>query len=165
MAPNPDIRHPPFAQLRNILEREIVGATTLLRLLHAEQGLLQHSQFSGLPATAKKKEVEITDLNALAREQGALLRELGITDASDSIVRRLFAPPGMRELRIKWEVLLGLLQDCQRQNQINGQALELGRQHNNRALALLFGNNDADSTYSRDGARPAISPSRYTALA
>ncbi len=165
MALNQNIRHPAFAQLGDILTREISAATTLLHLLHKECKLLQHNNFSELAATANEKEIEISTLNALAREQGSLLQKLGISDDEDCTIHRLFAPPGMRELRMQWEALIELLHDCQRQNQINGQALELGRQHNSRALALLFGDRNTDSTYSRNGSRSSIAPSRYTALA
>ncbi len=165
MALNQNTLHPALVQLGDILAREISGADNMLRMLRAEHQLLQHNDFSELAEMAAGKEREIASLNALAQSQGSLLRELGIQDNRDNTVRQLFAPPGMRELRLKWETLLDLLHSCQQQNQINGQALELARQHNGRALSLLFGGNDRDGTYSRDGARTPVSPSRYTALA
>ena len=85
----------------------------------------------------------------------------GAGDADESVFERL-GPKD--ELRMRWQRIQGVVEECQHLNEANGRLVALQRRQVEQALQALNGGGNAD-VYGPDGARDQLGVNRLTTSA
>ena len=117
----------------------LLRAGELLSCLQRENRLLQGPDVNALHQLNGEKSGLLVQIEALDRKRAELLAGLGFTDDPEGMKRLLATTPKPLGLETVWRELRDTLEACQRQNQINGGAIELSRRHAQQALILLRG--------------------------
>lgn len=132
-------------QLHSLLEAESTLGEQLLSLLQRETTVLEQRDTEALVALTEEKQQLLQVLEEKAAQRSRFLQADGLSQDKagfEQLLERLGNPPTSLHL---WEKLHGLLEQCQRQNQLNGRLLEAGRRHSQQALSLLLGGQDPNA--------------------
>lgn len=150
------------AQFNRLFNDQRQAAQGLLDLLLQEYGLLNGNDAAGLEPVSELKQQALTALGALTLELDTLLQTLGCTAdraGIDACLRQTDAD-GRHDLAVRWHALTQLLQQCQRQNTINGIVIELRHRSVQQVLGALTGQT-ATQTYDPRGLA-RTNPHSYT---
>lgn len=139
-------------RLLDLLNREIAQASALLDALHDENDALQQRSAAAIESALERKTQRLSAFEKTEDERRRLLQTLDIGDDNDAVGKFLSsqAGPGVPLAR-RWTELLGIADECRRQNQVNGALVETQRRHVQRALDILRGAPDS-ATYGPTGA-------------
>jgi flagellar biosynthesis/type III secretory pathway chaperone len=136
----------------HLLKLETEQTQALLNLLERENELLHASPSQALTDLQAEKRALLKQVENSAIQHRQLLIQQGLS-ADRSGTEALIQGHGA--LQAQWQTYLSLLQRCQRQNEINGAAVELNQRQVNQALNILLGIGNSQKTYGRSGeARP-----------
>ncbi|MCU7844429.1 MAG: flagellar protein FlgN [Candidatus Thiodiazotropha sp. (ex Monitilora ramsayi)] len=141
----------------DILKLEIEQAQRLLDLLQQEYQLLRSPPSEALTKLQSDKKAQLEDVekSTILHRQFLLQRGLSADRAgTDAFVE------GDEEQQGYWNEYLALLEKCQKQNEINGGAVELNQRHVNQALGILLGMGDSQKTYGPSGESRPTNPSK-----
>lgn len=154
--------------MAQVLHQQIAEAEKMEGLLIEEnQALIKRDASAIEQCTRLKNELGET-LARLALEQQQLLNKAGLSLSRTGIDQFIANSPQAEKLRLKdtFQRLHQLLDQCQRQNLINGNIIASNRQAAEMALAILRGQNQRNPTlYNANGQTPAADPGNTLAKA
>jgi len=133
------------------LTAEIAGYLCLLELLRAEQEALCVADADALGQIAQAKIKQVYALQALCAERTRALRDAGLgADMAGmrALLERCAQSEGARE---RWDTLVGLVTDAQRQNALNSRLASAQQRHVDRRMAALWTAAGCQTTYGTDG--------------
>lgn len=137
-------------ELPAVLRRQIETARVLLDVLREERTALDSRTLAKIQAAAQDKNTLISGLEAQTRELREILREAGVPDTAED-PEKVFAAPGLEPLQEMWRTLCPLLNECRRQNQVNGGKIEMSRRFAQQMLDALRGGIPSERVYGREG--------------
>jgi flagellar biosynthesis/type III secretory pathway chaperone len=138
-------------RLRDLIRHQQTGAAALIDLLQREREALQRIDGGALESASREKTLGLEQLESLERQREDLLAAAGFSADPAGMERCLAWCDGDGELSSQWASLLKTLNLCQRENRVNGGAIELSRQRVEAALALLRGQAGSAPGYGADG--------------
>lgn len=145
----------PYKELHERLQEEVEQFDLLYRSLEAEHQALTGNDLEGLEAAVADKEARVARVQECGEARTRFLQEAGFAPEADGMAAALEqAPPELQEeLQQAWHAVRERLQQCQRQNEVNGRVVREGMRFSRQALYLLVGGDMPGSElYGRDGA-------------
>jgi flagellar biosynthesis/type III secretory pathway chaperone len=136
---------------RGILESEIEQAQRLLDLLRAENSLLQKGSPQALQELLVEKTQQLKLVESAVAAHNRFLEQQGMSvdrQGTENLIRQ--SGDGETLDRI-WQRFSKLLEDCHKQNEINGGAIKLNQRHVTQAIDILRGLGQRDKTYGPSG--------------
>lgn len=154
--------------MEQVLHQQIVAAEKMEgALIEENQALIKRDAAAIEQCTRLKNELSET-LATLTLEQQQLLTRAGLSLSRTGIDQFIANSPLSEKQRLKdtFQRLHRLLDQCQRQNLINGNIIAANRQAAEMALAILRGQNQRNPTlYNANGQTPATDPGNTLAKA
>ncbi|MCU7806709.1 MAG: flagellar protein FlgN [Candidatus Thiodiazotropha sp. (ex Semelilucina semeliformis)] len=141
----------------DLLRLEIEQTQRLLDLLQQEYQLLQAAPSEALKKLQTEKKIQLEAVEKSATKHRQFLLKQGLT--ADRQGTETFIDDNT-ELLGAWKQYLTLLEKCQKQNDINGGAVELNQRQVNQALSILLGMGNANKTYGPSGESRPTNPSK-----
>jgi flagellar biosynthesis/type III secretory pathway chaperone len=136
----------------NLLKLECEQTQSLLNLLEREHELLRARPSEALTKLQAEKKELLKRVETSAIQHRQFLIQQGLS-ADRSGTESFIEEDAL--LQAQWKAYLVLLEKCQKQNEINGGAVELNQRHVNQALNILLGMGNSQKTYGPSGeARP-----------
>ena len=128
------------------------AATGLFAILEREHALLKLAKNDGLTELADEKLQQLAMLNELDKRRVAQLQQWGFGSSTEEMTTCLnkLGPPDNEIIQL-WSAIQQLLEKCQKQNLVNGGAIELGRNRVQQSLALLRGEDATEGLYDTKG--------------
>jgi len=139
------------SNLKDILKDEIRCTNELLELLYKEREALTGKDPDIVRQVAVDKQQTAGQLEFLSRQRAELLSRLGFGIGLEALDRAIDAQTqdtGLATLRNK---LLVILEQCKKQNQINGSILDGSQRGIRKALDILRGQTGSSETYTKSG--------------
>ena len=147
-----------------MLVRECDAGARLLDILCEEHRALTNRDIETLGRIVHEKKQQVIELESLARERDAILRELGFTVGREGIESWLHQRSNGAALGL-WKELQDLLLRGRQQNRINGGLVEINRRCTQRALGLLQGQPPEQEIYGPTGvSSAAVRSSIHTSI-
>lgn len=118
-------------ELVRILQQEVECTRNLMQSLEIENEALSEHQISALEDILQDKQENIKQLELIGHQRTMLIKSLHTqTAANDTYFDRGDYPINENDsqLIILWKELMLLAEQCQKQNRINGNIVELGHQ-------------------------------------
>lgn len=98
------------------------------------------------------KDRDITTLEDSTQKKKEILQQLEAMDHENNITNRLLVDhPDNKNVLFAKDRIKGLINDCRRQNDINGAILDLSNKFNQRMLGILLGKNTDNKLYDAAG--------------
>lgn len=142
------------AALTAAISAETAALQRFIAVLEQEQQLLIGGDADAVLPLLEQKTELITLLGNAGQQREAALRTLGV-EPQKAAMEAWFAGVGVdADLQARWQTLLGLAQQANQINSINGQLINTRLQHNQQALSILMnaaGTLGDNSTYGPDG--------------
>jgi flagella synthesis protein FlgN len=141
-----------------ILQTEAELTQQLLQLLRQEFELLKSSPSKKLEELLGQKKQQLQQNEQCAQQHNQLLVSLGYTPDRKGTGDFIQQCPQKAQLQERWDQLSDLLEQCRKQNEINGGAVQLNQHQVSHALDVLRGFANSDKTYGPGGeSRPTSS--------
>jgi flagellar biosynthesis/type III secretory pathway chaperone len=137
------------ARFAEILQKELDQLIQLEAVLGQEHESLKQRDTDALSKISQEKQNLIKSIEALGRDRLAQLQGGGTAIDKESLLSFVDAESS-GELRRLWNELEAVLLRCQKQNQVNGIMLEMGKQHTEQLLGILLGEGDRKETETYD---------------
>ena len=134
-----------------LLNDGIVQAKELNELLDKEYQSLQQVDPEPLEHITLNKQQLLSELESLSKVQDQFLTQLGYSTDRKGIESCLDQLGDDSQLKQKWHALQSLLENCQKQNEINGRVIAVSRRQTTIALDLLYGLTTGSKTYGPTG--------------
>lgn len=134
-----------------ILKSEIEQTRRLLDLLQQEYSLLQSGSPQALQDLLAEKTQQLKQVEAAVTAHNRFLEERGMSadrPGTETLIRE--SSEG-ELLHRTWQQFTKLLEQCHKQNEINGGAVKLNQRHVTQTLDILKGLSQRDKTYDRSG--------------
>jgi flagella synthesis protein FlgN len=143
-----------------IVENEIEQSQRLLDLLCTEYTLLQKDSPQALQKLTEEKKQQLKQVEAAVLDHNRFLKQLGFS--ADRQGTEAFIQQSGEDERVTdtWHRFTALLDACQKQNMINGGAVQLNQRHVTQTLDILKGISQQDKTYGRSGESKPASTSK-----
>lgn len=138
-------------ELLGLLEQQIATTTTLLGLLKTERETLNTRDIEALSRNGDMKHRCLAELDALDADRRQLSELIGLPADRIGFDDFLNTLDERDPLRIRWQRLVGLLEQCRELNEANGRLVALQRYHVQQALTVLRGADPAAMLYGPDG--------------
>jgi flagellar biosynthesis/type III secretory pathway chaperone len=143
-----------------VVENEIEQSQRLLDLLKSEYTLLQKESPQALQKLTEEKKQQLKQVETAALNHNRFLKQLGFS-ADRTGTEAFIQQFGNNELVTDtWYRFISVLEACQKQNQINGGAVQLNQRHVTQTLDILKGISQQDKTYGRSGESKPTSTSK-----
>ena len=149
------------AEITDLLDRLLAGTRELGEILVSEHAALCARSLEGIGALIERKKARMEDLQNLDLQRQALVQSAGFAPDEAGMQACLHWCDTGGTLLQRWQDLLTEVAECQRQNQINGAAIELSRTQVQRALAVLRGQT-GEQLYDPNGSPDGGSPTRHS---
>lgn len=147
--------------MSDYLDQEQQTLDQFIALLRSEQDALINADVQTLLTLSESKLKLGDQLNQMASERIAMLREAGFSADAAGVRGWLSGQP--KAIVDRWETLMECARMAQRMNQTNGKLIATHLQHNQQALAALMNASNQSSVYGPDGqARLGANPSPRT---
>ncbi|MCU7851685.1 MAG: flagellar protein FlgN [Candidatus Thiodiazotropha sp. (ex Monitilora ramsayi)] len=140
-----------------LLRLEFEQTQRLLELLQQEYQLLQAAPSEALKKLQAEKKIQLEAVEKSATKHRQFLLKQGLT--ADRQGTETFLA-GNSEVMALWKQYLTVLEKCQKQNDINGGAVELNQRQVNQALSILLGMGNGNKTYGPSGEPRPTNPSK-----
>jgi flagellar biosynthesis/type III secretory pathway chaperone len=143
-----------------IVENEIEQSQRLLDLLRKEYTLLQKDSPQALQTLTEEKKQQLKQVEAAVLDHNRFLTQQGLsTDRKGT--ETFIQQSGEDELTVDtWHRFTSLLEECHKQNVINGGAIQLNQRNVTQTLDILKGISQQDKTYGRSGESKPASTSK-----
>jgi flagellar biosynthesis/type III secretory pathway chaperone len=138
--------------IKDLLKDEVRCSDELLELLYKEREALTGNDPDIVRQIATDKQETARQLEYFSRQRNEALARQGFgvdTDALDNAIEAS-QDTGLKALRDK---LLVVLEQCKKQNQINGSILDGSQRGIRKALDILRGQTGSTETYNKVGIR------------
>lgn len=139
------------AEIGRVLDDEINAATALLGILRTERETLKRRDMESLSRSGDAKHRVLAELDALDKDRLSLAELAGIPADREGFGDFLESLHQGDGIRLRWQRLVGLLNECRERNESNGRLVALQRSHVEKALAALRGVDKQPSLYGPDG--------------
>ncbi|MCG7992413.1 MAG: flagellar protein FlgN [Candidatus Thiodiazotropha lotti] len=141
-----------------IVQTETELTQQLLNLLRQEFELLKSPPSKKLEELLAQKQQQLHQIEQSAIQHNQLLASLGFTPDRKGTEAFIQQSPDNAQLQEQWNKFTSLLEACQKQNEINGGAVQLNQHQVAHALDVLRGFANSDKTYGPGGeSRPTSS--------
>ncbi|MCG7982478.1 MAG: flagellar protein FlgN [Candidatus Thiodiazotropha lotti] len=141
-----------------IVQIEAELSQQLLNLLRQEFELLKSPPSKKLDELLVQKQQQLQQIEQSVLQHNQLLGSLGFTPDRKGTEAFIQQCPDNAALQEQWNQLTSLLEACQKQNEINGGAVQLNQHQVAHALDVLRGFANSDKTYGPEGeSRPTSS--------
>ncbi|ODB87759.1 hypothetical protein A3194_08405 [Candidatus Thiodiazotropha endoloripes] len=141
-----------------IVQTETELTQQLLNLLRQEFELLKSPPSKKLEELLAQKQQQLQQIEQSAIQHNQLLASLGFTPDRKGTEAFIQQSPDNAQLQEQWNKFTSLLEACQKQNEINGGAVQLNQHQVAHALDVLRGFANSDKTYGPGGeSRPTSS--------
>jgi flagellar biosynthesis/type III secretory pathway chaperone len=141
-----------------ILNNETDLAQQLLNLLCQEFELLKSPPSQKLQELLEQKQQKLQQVEQSVQQHNHLLSSLGYSQDRKGTEDFIQQCPEVEQLQTRWSQFTSLLEQCQKQNVINGGAVQLNQHQVAHALDVLRGFANGDKTYGPGGeSRPTSS--------
>ena len=137
--------------LEEVLAQEVQCTGRLLECLEAERSALTRRDLELLENTTRGKLRHTRRLEELEQQREALMKELKLSSAPDTLPECFRSLPQADRLAGLWQQVLDNTRACQTGNLTNGGILETSRQHVEQALSILRGQSGTPSLYDPNG--------------
>jgi flagellar biosynthesis/type III secretory pathway chaperone len=145
-----------FPAFLEILSHEAKLIEDFVLLLEQEKILLIEGRTEALAALIEKKEALAGKLNDLTQQRSHCLLDGGFSPDREGMDAWARKHPQQKEALAVWERALSLAAQAREQNRINGQLVDLHRQHTSEALKILLRKESRLDLYGPDGrSRPS----------
>lgn len=147
--------------LRQILKDELRYSNELLEILYKEREALTDKDPDIVRQIAADKQQIAIQLEFCAQQRDEYMRRNGYQDAPASLTKVINLHPeatALRSIRSKLQVVL---EQCKKQNQINGSILDGSQRGIQQALNILRGQTPPTEVYNKSGVR-SQQPQRST---
>ncbi|MEJ2621445.1 MAG: flagellar protein FlgN [Candidatus Thiodiazotropha sp.] len=134
-----------------ILLNEIDLTQQLLKLLHQEFELLKTPPSAKLQELLEQKQQMLQQIAQCVQQHNQLMSSLGFSQDRKGTEDFIQQCPEREQLQTRWSQFTSLLEQCQKQNQINGGAVQLNQHQVAHTLDLLRGFANGDKTYGPGG--------------
>lgn len=134
-----------------LLQSEVEQTQRLFDLLRQEYKILQLTSPDTLEQLTEEKRQQIEQLETAVSELNRYLVQQGFSPDQHGTQAFLEHLPENAQARNWWEKLQTLLENCHKQNLINGAALSLSQRQVSNSLDLLRGVTGAQKTYGPAG--------------
>lgn len=141
------------AEIGRVLDEEIQAATGLLAILKTEREILKQRDMEALSRSGDAKHKVLAELDALDKDRLSLAELAGIPADREGFGDFLESLHQGDGVRVRWQRLVGLLEECQDRNESNGRLVALQRAHVEKALAALRGVDKQPTLYGPDGSQ------------
>jgi flagella synthesis protein FlgN len=141
------------AEIGRVLDEEIRSATGLLAILRTEREILKQRDMEALSRSGDAKHKVLAELDALDKDRLSLAELAGIPADREGFGDFLESLHQGDGVRVRWQRLVGLLEECQDRNESNGRLVALQRAHVEKALAALRGVDKQPNLYGPDGSQ------------
>lgn len=148
-------------QITGLLDRLLEGTRELGEILNQEHAALCARSLEGIGELIEQKKTRMDSLQNLDLHRQALVQSAGFAPDEAGMQACLYWCDTSGDLLQRWKDLLAEVAECQRQNQINGAAIELSRIQVQRALAVLRGQT-GEQLYDPSGAPDDGTPTRHS---
>lgn len=141
------------SEIGRVLDEEIRVATALLGILRDEREILKQRDMEALSRSGDAKHRVLAELDALDKDRLSLAELAGIPADREGFGDFLESLHQGDSIRLRWQRMVGLLEECRERNEANGRLVALQRSHVEKALAALRGVDKQPSLYGPDGIR------------
>ncbi len=141
------------SEIGRVLDEEIRVATALLGILRDEREILKQRDMEALSRSGDAKHRVLAELDALDKDRLSLAELAGIPADREGFGDFLESLHQGDSIRLRWQRMVGLLEECRERNEANGRLVALQRSHVEKALAALRGVDKQPSLYGPDGNR------------
>lgn len=136
------------------LVKELEGFKEFKALLLSEQNALINGDTSVLSDVTETKDQQAQKLNKLASGRSKLVTALGFTETRDGIAQ--WVNQTSEETSTLWSSLLGLAQEIQRINELNGKLIHTRLQYTQQSLSALLTAVNQANLYGSNGQPNAV---------
>lgn len=141
-------------KLSQLLTQETLLATSLLDLMLQEQKAMEESSYETLHSLTTKKANCLDQIEEISRLRTQLL--LGLSTAPTTVLRmneyiNKQEPSQRRALKSLVDKLELSLEDCRRQNSVNGMIISMSQRNVQRNLNIIKGADQVSMTYTDKG--------------
>jgi flagellar biosynthesis/type III secretory pathway chaperone len=141
-----------------ILHNETDLSQQLLNLLRQEYELLKSPPSDKLQELLQQKQHKLQQIEQSVQQHNQLMSSLGYSQDRKGTEDFIQQCPDREQLQTHWSQFTSLLEQCQKQNVINGGAVQLNQHQVAHALDVLRGFANSDKTYGPGGeSRPTNS--------
>jgi flagellar biosynthesis/type III secretory pathway chaperone len=143
-----------------IVQIEIEQSQRLLDLLRKEYQLLQKGTPQALQALTEEKKQQLKHVESAVLNHNRFLQQQGLSadrQGTEAFINQHGEHERMTEI---WQQFTSLLEACQKQNEINGGAVQLNRRHVTQTLDILKNISQKDKTYGPTGESKPNTPSK-----
>lgn len=141
------------SEVGRVLDEEIRVATALLGILRGEREVLKQRDMEALSRSGDAKHRVLAELDALDKDRLSLAELAGIPADREGFGDFLESLHQGDGIRLRWQRMVGLLEECRERNEANGRLVALQRSHVEKAQAALRGVDKQPSLYGPDGNR------------
>jgi flagellar biosynthesis/type III secretory pathway chaperone len=151
----PPLRTTDYEKLQQLMQSEYSALENLHATLLHEKEALENNQIDNITQIAEQKSRQVEDFPNLVSQRAELLHNAGFNNTQADIEQAIEQAP-TDELRSQLHGLLQqnleLMESCQKQNQVNGVVIEVGRQSTSFILDLLQKPaSETATTYNKKG--------------
>ncbi len=145
-----------------LLDREYQVSESLFDLLQQEHQALEQLNVNNLPFITQQKSQQIKLLDELAAEREKVMRQIP-PEQGGGINPDLEKYLALRADRSQWwQDFRTLLQNCQRQNTVNGRIIHLSQQSIERSLNIIRSQSNQANVYDTKGNQQTTKSSLHT---
>ena len=154
-------------QLLQTLEHALGLSTRLNSMLEEEKNLLVERQYSAYQLALKDKTQLLVQLDQADHDRRKLMGAMGFNPDRNGFQDFLqLVPASWRDkFSATWDQLVDSMNDCSRQNQVNGKILAHSQVAVERLMLIIRGTGPQPSTYKSDGRRSLGASQRVLATA
>ncbi len=145
-----------------LLDKEYQVSESLFDLLQQEHQALEQLNVNNLPFITQQKSQQIKLLDELAAEREKVMRQIP-PEQGGGINPDLEKYLALRADRSQWwQDFRTLLQNCQRQNTVNGRIIHLSQQSIERSLNIIRSQSNQANVYDTKGNQQTTKSSLHT---
>ncbi len=152
-------------RLTELLSKERNHAEQLVQILTDEHEVLRDGEPEALVKISGRKHALVEDLEEIGKRRTVMVHQAGFSEQRDNILQMLSKLGDDHPVQKEWRRLLNSLEECKRQNIVNGGVIELAFRRNSQALSLLRGDSPESTTYGKNGRQGSNTGSRPIAQA
>jgi flagellar biosynthesis/type III secretory pathway chaperone len=134
-----------------IVQIEIEQSQRLLDLLRKEYELLQKGSPQALQALTEEKKQQLKHVETAVLNHNRFLEQQGLSADRQGTEAYINQCGENQQMTETWQRFTSVLEACQKQNEINGGAVQLNRRHVTQTLDILKGISQKDKTYGPSG--------------
>ena len=124
-------------RIKDLIQQETGFTRRLLEALHSENQALCSNDFATVEQLTPLKQQIIEALSTLEQQRESLLRQAGFSNDKSGMTK--FITQCDENIEQDWQILLDIVSECNRQNEINGIMINTASRQTSSALSILKG--------------------------